>query len=178
MGRGGRGGGRYTPNDDRSRSMNLQDVCGQAAAANEARQRGDDDWGDDGYDGYDNASEEVVKVECEEDDIFFGEISRGDTTLPFGYDWDNFKPLTKPKVSRSIWDQFSVPEDLILPSRKVANIKWSEADGRYIVTSSDEIPAVLYALFDEEDIRLHHLPDIKTLLIGFGYDVEIEWRKL
>ena len=49
MGRGGRGGGRYTPNEDRSRSMNSQDVCGRAAMANEARQRGDHD--DDGYDG-------------------------------------------------------------------------------------------------------------------------------
>ena len=177
MGKGGRGGGRYTPNDDRSRSMNLQDVCGQAAAANEARQRGDDGW-DDGYDDVKPGGPVVSLEDHEDDDIFFGEISRGDTTLPFGYDWDNFKPLTEPKVSRSIWDQFSVPEDFVSPSRKTVNIKWSEADDRYIVTSSDEIPAVLYALFDEEDIRLHHLPDIKTFLIGFGYDVEIEWRKL
>ena len=46
MGRG-RGGGRSpTPNDDRSRSMNPQDPVGQAAMANEARQRSDydDDW--------------------------------------------------------------------------------------------------------------------------------------
>ena len=47
MGRGGRGGGRSpSPNDDRSRSMNPQDVCGQAAMANTARQRGDDDYDD------------------------------------------------------------------------------------------------------------------------------------
>jgi len=60
MGRGGRGGGRYSPNDDRSRSMNPQDVCGQAAMANEARQRGDDEnWDDDDY------YERVPSVEIE-----------------------------------------------------------------------------------------------------------------
>ena len=51
MGRGGRGGRSPTPNDDRSRSMNLQDVCGQAAAANTARQlRANEEDYDDGYD--------------------------------------------------------------------------------------------------------------------------------
>ena len=51
MGRGGRGGRSPTPNDDRSRSLNLQDVCGQAAAANTARQlRANEEDYDDGYD--------------------------------------------------------------------------------------------------------------------------------
>lgn len=56
----GRGGGRSpTPNDDRSRSMNPQDVVGQAAIVNTARQRGDDDdWGDDDYG--DGGSSEAV----------------------------------------------------------------------------------------------------------------------
>lgn len=65
MGRGGRGGGRYSPNDDRSRSMNSQDVCGQAAMANEARQRGDDDWGDDDGEYYPTDFSEVITQQVE-----------------------------------------------------------------------------------------------------------------
>ena len=70
MGRGGRGGRSPTPNDDRSRSMNPQDPVGQAAMANEARQRGDDDW-DDGYDD-DVQSGEVTVVESETDYSHWG----------------------------------------------------------------------------------------------------------
>jgi len=65
MGRGRGGGGRYTPNDDRSRSMNSQDVCGQAAAANEARQRGDDDWGDDDGEYYPTDFSEIITRQAE-----------------------------------------------------------------------------------------------------------------
>lgn len=107
MGRSGRG---PSPNDDRSRSMNPQDPVGQAAMANEARQRGDDgDWDDDGYDD-DIQSEEVVREEPVNDNINFGEISRDgpvktgpklvDDGLGFyGYDWTNLKAKPKPKSS-------------------------------------------------------------------------------
>ena len=97
MGRGRGGGGRYTPNDDRSRSMNSQDVCGQAAAANEARQRGDDENWDGDYD------ERVPSVEIEREvpdyshwGIYRDEPRRPETWRDFdpfedGYDWTNLR---------------------------------------------------------------------------------------
>ena len=45
MGRGGRGGRSPTPNDDRSRSMNPQDVCGQAARAQQGLDLDYRPWG-------------------------------------------------------------------------------------------------------------------------------------
>lgn len=105
MGRGGRGGRSPTPNDDRSRSMNYQDPVGQAAMANEARQRGDDDW-DDGYDD-DVQSEGVVVEESKDDNAHWGiyrdeprkrEVWRDfDPFEHFGYDWNNLKAKPKSK---------------------------------------------------------------------------------
>ncbi len=78
MGRGGRG---PSPNDDRSRSMNPQDPVGQAAMANEARQRGDDgDW-DEGYDD-DIQSEEVVREETVEDNLYFSARAQASPRKP------------------------------------------------------------------------------------------------
>ena len=100
MGRGGRG---PSPNDDRSRSMNHQDPVGQAAIANEARQRGDDDW-DDGYDD-DVQSEGGVSVESETDYSHWGtyrdeprrrEAWRDFNPLEYGYDWKALKAKSKP----------------------------------------------------------------------------------
>ncbi len=113
MGRGRRGGGRSpTPNDDRSRSMNPQDPVGQAAMANEARQRGDDDW-DDGYDD-DVQSEGVVVEESKYDNSHWG-VYRDEPEKPqeprlvdgvdfYGHPgfycsggWNNLKPKSKSK---------------------------------------------------------------------------------
>ena len=105
MGRGGRG---PSPNDDRSRSMNPQDPVGQAAAANEAAQRGDDydDWDDD--DAPSGEAGEVIVVETEEDYSHWGvyrdeprrsEAWRDFNPLEDGYDWKKFKAKSKPKPS-------------------------------------------------------------------------------
>ena len=101
MGRGGRG---PSPNDDRSRSMNPQDPVGQAAMANEARQRGDDDW-DDGYD--DDVQSEGIMVTIEPDDdrshwgVYRDEPRQSEAWRNFdpfenGYDWKALKAKSKP----------------------------------------------------------------------------------
>ncbi len=103
MGRGGRG---PSPNDDRSRSMNPQDPVGQAAMANEARQRGDDDW-DDGYDDDDvKPGGPVVTLEDHEVDTSHWGVYRDEPTKPDiasnydpfedGYDWKALKAKSKP----------------------------------------------------------------------------------
>jgi len=110
MTRGGHGGRSPTPNDDRSRSMNPQDSVGQAAMANTARQRGDDDY-DDGYD-EDAEDEHDEDTDDEQDDrIYFGEVSRKDSEKPqkpkpavtdadlgfYGGGWNHSKTKPKPE---------------------------------------------------------------------------------
>ena len=133
MGRG-RGGGRYTPNDDRSRSMNSQDVCGQAAMANEARQRGDydDDW-DDPEDSLTDFSEIITRQ---------AEKAR--------------KPLP-------------IVERLMRPTGEVASIVYSRIDQKYVLTVSDHRNFVMFVT----------APDYcERLLVGLGYTVEIEGKRL